>query len=599
MKRSRKTSTFQNNFKAGMTFKNKRGLEYRIEEINSYSDVRVKFLRTGTVVKTTVKEVNNGSILDRNEPHVFGIGFTGYGPYKASAPGNCYDRWTSMLKRCYSPDKRYHGSYTGATVSKVWHNYQNFAKWHEENYQPGFVLDKDILKNPNREYGPDTCVMVPAKINSLFANMTKRNKSALPCGINQKGGHFEVSFNAKYLGSSTCLFEAFEIAIRPRLETIKEVRDLFPNADMYHAAILKLFSNFELIEDFIANSNKGDTIMSWQRRGGGGGNFQPRPRPVLPLEHSLHPSIEACCDHESKRQLKDYATRGADASRDTVLIDKDPARTPIPVPKAAMACFMQFGVPFDHPEYPPISKFDTRHEANHYYAHYNSPIMWQHNTAETDFRHIPGFTRYVVDKHRRVLNAYNGMEIRPLNAYMIELVADGPSNMLSKVNIDFLLQLAYLPLPQDFIDFGFRTYSHEIGLNVAEGQLGVWKKEGVKIKNQETGLVKEYATMAEFAKCENNDFQLMKELGRLTREGLKGQIANVGPFVIKSAVDHPQAPMIPNVDVNAAMSTAPAPQQEPAPQQQQQQQPAPQQQQAPAPAAPPANDDFNFDNVDF
>ena len=47
-------------------------------------------------------------------------------------------------------------TYIGCTVCEEWHNYQNFAQWHEEHYYevPNEImcLDKDILIKGNKEH---------------------------------------------------------------------------------------------------------------------------------------------------------------------------------------------------------------------------------------------------------------------------------------------------------------------------------------------------------------------------------------------------------------------------------------------------------------
>lgn len=336
--------------------------------------------------------------------------------------------------------------------------------------------------------------------------------------------------------------------------------------------------------------------MSWgnnNRRRGGGGNFTPKPRPTLPKEHELQPLAELACKHENKALLRDYGTRGDEVSKETIILDGDPKRRPIPVPVAAMFNTMQFGVPMDHPEFPPILKFNTLGESNAYYARYQSPIMWIHNSQETDFRHIPGFTRYVVDKHRRILNAHNGMEVKPLSKYMIELVPDGPSNKLVKTSIDQIMNLAYTSLPEDFIDFGFRTYSHDFGLDIEGGQVAWVAKGKVKVKNNDVGMVAEYSNLPMFMKTSipPKEFQIMQEINQQAWKGFNGGVISAGPYSIRESTPFVQPPEIPRVG-----QTESAPQQDSfdtAPQEQPQQQSQPQEQPA------PQTEDISFDDIEF
>ena len=125
-------------------------------------------------------------------------GYIGVGKYRKSTHGRIYEVWRDMLRRCYD-DKRQIKSptYKGCTVCEEWHNFQNFAKWYEENYYEiegqRMHLDKDILFKGNKIYSPQTCIFVPQRINLLF---TKSNaiRGLYPIGIDfhKKSGKLRV-----------------------------------------------------------------------------------------------------------------------------------------------------------------------------------------------------------------------------------------------------------------------------------------------------------------------------------------------------------------------------------------------------------------------
>jgi hypothetical protein len=105
---------------------------------------------------------------------VFGVGYVGVGKYLAFSNGieePAYNLWIGMLNRCYYVKSlKASPTYRDCTVAKEWHNYQNFAKWYEDNYVEGYQLDKDIKVEGNRVYGPDTCMFVTSQENSEKAN---------------------------------------------------------------------------------------------------------------------------------------------------------------------------------------------------------------------------------------------------------------------------------------------------------------------------------------------------------------------------------------------------------------------------------------------
>lgn len=120
----------------------------------------------------------------------YGVGFIGEGNYKVSVKRvytHQYIFWRTMLRRCYSSN--FHNqslTYKNCTVSSEWHNFQNFAKWFDENYYEidgeRMNLDKDILVKGNKVYSPDTCIFVPSIINNLFVK-SDAARGMYPIGV--------------------------------------------------------------------------------------------------------------------------------------------------------------------------------------------------------------------------------------------------------------------------------------------------------------------------------------------------------------------------------------------------------------------------------
>jgi hypothetical protein len=168
-----------------------------------------------------------------------GVGYIGTGIYKGNT--KCKVVWNSMLERCY--DKKLHERmpcYIGCSVHPDWHNFQNFAKWYEENFDPikhkGFQLDKDLLVPGNKVYGPDTCCFVPPEINYLFINRGKNTD--LPIGVAKSGKKFttRLFINSKetHLGTFNTPEEASEVYKTEKkkriLELCEKFKDSIPNS---------------------------------------------------------------------------------------------------------------------------------------------------------------------------------------------------------------------------------------------------------------------------------------------------------------------------------------------------------------------------------
>lgn len=180
--------------RVGETKINKYGIELKIVEYMSEENITVIYnndIRTAT--KTTYREFRKENRL--NTPYdktICGIGYLGVGKYKATEiingvlrPTKEYDAWRSMIRRCYAGLKQ-HKSYRDCKVSEEWHNFQNFAKWYEENYYEvegeRMHVDKDIKYKDNKIYSPENCMIVPNRLNCLFIKSTdKRGEN--PIGV--------------------------------------------------------------------------------------------------------------------------------------------------------------------------------------------------------------------------------------------------------------------------------------------------------------------------------------------------------------------------------------------------------------------------------
>jgi hypothetical protein len=142
-------------------------------EILEYIDgfnVKVRFLNTGYEGVYPAGNIKKGKIMDWTAPLVYGIGCMGFGKHTSANNKPAYRNWVQMIERCYVEDEKFI-NYFDKCVIPAWHNFQNFADW--SGSQTGFnvkgwQLDKDILIPDNKEYGPDVCCYVPARINSLI-----------------------------------------------------------------------------------------------------------------------------------------------------------------------------------------------------------------------------------------------------------------------------------------------------------------------------------------------------------------------------------------------------------------------------------------------
>ena len=224
--------------RTGETFTSNKGETIRILEYFNCENCTIIFNEKDIVYNKIYRHIKNGGV---NNPHllsVHNVGFLGEGVYKSINNRKktiAYSKWNSMLERCYSEKlQEKHPTYKGCSVTKEWHNFQNFAKWYEDNYNPktmkGWDLDKDILIKGNKVYSPETSCFVPNEVNTIFISCkNKRGKHPIGVSFNKQNKIFisqtSLEKNKIYLGSFNTPEEAFQTYKIFKEAYIKETAD--------------------------------------------------------------------------------------------------------------------------------------------------------------------------------------------------------------------------------------------------------------------------------------------------------------------------------------------------------------------------------------
>lgn len=176
--------------RTGETFATNEGCKGKIVNYVNAREVYIVFEGNDTVFKTFYKNVKEGSIKNPYHRSVCGVGYFGVGEYGGKNHGGtskCYESWRGIIERSYDNKlKLERPTYVGVTCCEEWHNYQNFAKWYEENYyeveNEKMHLDKDVLFKDSKIYSPETCVFVPQRINTLFVK-SNGTRGDYPIGV--------------------------------------------------------------------------------------------------------------------------------------------------------------------------------------------------------------------------------------------------------------------------------------------------------------------------------------------------------------------------------------------------------------------------------
>ena len=221
------------NSRVGEIENNRFGTEMKIVKYDGYNDVTVEFQDEHHYrLHTTYTNFKRRQALNPYDRSVFGVGYLGEGNHSTGTSKKRTQEhrvWRGMLERCYSEKyKEDNKSYYGiATVCDEWKCFQKFAEWYNNNkYEVDgrLHLDKDILYPENKIYSPQTCLLVPQRINMLF--MTRPNKSGLPNGVRKESkGTFSAVYNGKNLGKFDSIKDAETAHYKAKLEAIKQVAE--------------------------------------------------------------------------------------------------------------------------------------------------------------------------------------------------------------------------------------------------------------------------------------------------------------------------------------------------------------------------------------
>ena len=220
----------------GEVRENNKGTKMKIIRCNGNDDIDVEFLDDFHYIKrnNTYNNFVRGQIKNPYDKTLYGIGYIGHGKYKPSINKQntpAYNQWVSMLERCYCEKRRYRTkTYANCEVCDEWHNFQNFAEWFYANHydcNERLHVDKDILIPGNHIYSPETCLLVPQKLNAMFMN--KCNKRGLPNGIIKQGNHYVAKYNEQSLGKFATIEEAYSVYAKKKKEGIAEAVHEYKN----------------------------------------------------------------------------------------------------------------------------------------------------------------------------------------------------------------------------------------------------------------------------------------------------------------------------------------------------------------------------------
>lgn len=226
---------------------NKYGSKMTIVEYKNTHNIVVRF-ENGYTTECRYDHFQTGEVKSLYDKTICNVAYMGEGKYKSRQNGKMtrsYNKWSNMIRRCYDKEfQKKNSTYENCTVCEEWHNFQNFAKWFDENYYEmdgqRMALDKDILVKGNKIYSPENCLIVPSRINNLFCK-TDDKRGDLPIEVYYHKGAEKYSIfcsiydrdknkqKHSYLGLSNNLESAFKVYKQFKEKIIKEVAEEYKN----------------------------------------------------------------------------------------------------------------------------------------------------------------------------------------------------------------------------------------------------------------------------------------------------------------------------------------------------------------------------------
>ncbi len=242
--------------------KNNQGTPMKIIRYGNQSDIDIQFMdEYGYIVHNAIYiNFKSGSVKNPYDKTVYGVGYIGVGNHMAKSDGKVvesYNVWHDMLRRCYSEKskEKFKAYFHVCEVSKLWHDYQNFAEWFNENkydVEGRLHIDKDILYPGNKMYCPDTCLLVPQRINMLFMN--KPNRRGLPNGIVKCKNGYLVKYDGIEYDVKNTLDDAFTLYSEKKKEAIVKAANEYKSIIPYklYKALMEYDVRIDIDKNYVA-----------------------------------------------------------------------------------------------------------------------------------------------------------------------------------------------------------------------------------------------------------------------------------------------------------------------------------------------------------
>lgn len=171
---------------------------------------------------------------------------------RSSAQGKVYlpeyDMWKTMITRCSDKEKSRRPSSKDSQCAEQWLHRYNFQKWyfqHEhftDNSGKTLQLDKDLLYINIIIYDPDTCLLIPQYVNSVFRSGTRTEIPWVYYNNHLKSKPYRASvfYDGKHYeaGTYSTALEGHLAAQLMKIETLTLLQNRYSEEDFVDSRVL-------------------------------------------------------------------------------------------------------------------------------------------------------------------------------------------------------------------------------------------------------------------------------------------------------------------------------------------------------------------------
>lgn len=107
--------------------------------------------------------------------------------------------WNNIKERCKPLGHTQLSEPTYVGAENRFNSFCEFVEWNKEQigYAMGYDLDADILKNENKYYSKETCLLIPPALNRFIQGRGKNTEKTLPRGLSLVDGRIWVRLTIK------------------------------------------------------------------------------------------------------------------------------------------------------------------------------------------------------------------------------------------------------------------------------------------------------------------------------------------------------------------------------------------------------------------